>query len=128
MAQKLDKILVVDIEATCWDGPNPAGMENDIIEVGICLLDIHTGEITNNRGIIVKPERSVVSPFCTQLTTITPEMVDEEGISFKEACHPKKRIPVAKPCVGKFWRLRPKAVPKAMYSFRHRIPIWSISH
>lgn len=86
MAQKLDKILVVDIEATCWDGPNPAGMENDIIEVGVCLLDVHTGEITDNRGIIVKPERSVVSPFCTELTTITPEMVDSEGISFKEAC------------------------------------------
>lgn len=86
MAQKLDKILVVDIEATCWDGPHPAGMENDIIEIGVCLLDVQTGEITNNRGIIVKPERSVVSPFCTQLTTITPEMIASEGIPFKEAC------------------------------------------
>ncbi len=32
MAQKLDKILVVDIEATCWNGPIPEGMTNDIIE------------------------------------------------------------------------------------------------
>ena len=24
MAQKLDKILVVDVEATCWDGKLPA--------------------------------------------------------------------------------------------------------
>jgi len=86
MAKKLDKILVVDIEATCWDGPNPAGMENDIIEIGICLLDVNTGEITDNRGIIVMPERSEVSAFCTELTTITPEMVAAEGISFKEAC------------------------------------------
>lgn len=86
MAKKLDKILVVDIEATCWNGPNPPGMENDIIEIGICLLDIHTGDITDNRGIIVKPERSEVSEFCTELTTITPEMVTEQGISFKEAC------------------------------------------
>lgn len=86
MAKKLDKILVVDIEATCWNGPNPPGMKNDIIEIGICLLDIHTGDITDNRGIIVKPERSEVSEFCTELTTITPEMVTEQGISFKEAC------------------------------------------
>ncbi|MEL1243580.1 3'-5' exonuclease [Flavobacterium sp. DGU11] len=91
MAKKLDKILVVDVEATCWDGLNPSGMENDIIEIGICLLDVHTREITDNRGIIVKPERSDVSAFCTELTTITPEMVAEQGISFKEACNILKK-------------------------------------
>lgn len=86
MAQKLDKILVVDIEATCWEGTKPEGMENDIIEIGACLLDIATGEISDVAGIMVKPERSMVSPFCTQLTTITQEQVDREGISFREAC------------------------------------------
>lgn len=85
MARKLDKILVVDIEATCWDSKNPEGMENDIIEIGICMLDVVTGEIEDNRGIIVKPERSTISPFCTELTTITPELVEKEGISFQEA-------------------------------------------
>lgn len=85
MAKLLDKIVVVDIEATCWEGRNPEGMENDIIEIGICLLDVHTGEIEDNRGILVKPERSDISAFCTQLTTITPEMIEENGISFKEA-------------------------------------------
>jgi inhibitor of KinA sporulation pathway (predicted exonuclease) len=85
MAKLLDKIVVVDIEATCWEGKNPEGMENDIIEIGICLLDVHTGEIEDNRGILVKPERSDISAFCTQLTTITPEMIEENGISFKEA-------------------------------------------
>ncbi|MBJ7427386.1 MAG: exonuclease domain-containing protein [Bacteroidia bacterium] len=86
MAKKLDKILIVDIEATCWEGALPEGMANDIIEIGICLLDVNTGEITDNRGILVKPERSVVSTFCTQLTTITQEMLNNEGISFKDAC------------------------------------------
>ena len=91
MAKKLDKILIIDIEATCWDGPNPEGMENDIIEIGIALLDIQTGEISDNRGIIVLPERSTVSAFCTELTTITPEMVAAEGIPFKEACNILKK-------------------------------------
>jgi inhibitor of KinA sporulation pathway (predicted exonuclease) len=85
MAKKLDKILVVDIEATCWEGNPPAGQVNEIIEVGICLLDINTYEITDNRGIIVKPENSGVSSFCTGLTTITQKMVDT-GITLKEAC------------------------------------------
>lgn len=86
MAKNLDKILVVDIEATCWEGAAPEGMQSDIIEVGVCLLDVASGQIEDNRGILVKPERSVVSAFCTELTTITPQMVEQEGISFKEAC------------------------------------------
>ena len=85
MAKKLDKIIVVDVEATCWSGNPPDGMASDIIEIGICLLDVHTGEITDNRGIMVKPSRSTVSDFCTGLTTITPEMVETEGIAFKDA-------------------------------------------
>lgn len=86
MAKKLDKILIVDIEATCWEGGAPEGEESDIIEIGICLLDVNTGEITENQGILVKPERSTIGSFCTSLTTITPEMVAEQGIGFKEAC------------------------------------------
>jgi len=85
MARKLDQILVVDIESTCWQGKAPDNMVSDIIEIGICLLDVQTGNITENQGIIVKPERSTVSPFCTELTSITPEMVEKQGISFKEA-------------------------------------------
>ena len=86
MAKKLDKIIVIDVEATCWNTAPPAGMTNDIIEFGICLLDVRSGEISDNRGILVIPERSEISDFCTELTTITPEMIRNEGISFKEAC------------------------------------------
>ncbi|ARS39252.1 DNA polymerase III [Sphingobacteriaceae bacterium GW460-11-11-14-LB5] len=86
MPNILDKIIIIDVESTCWEGANPVGMESDIIEIGVCLLDIQTGEITDNRGILIKPERSTISSFCTALTTITPEMVVKDGISFKEAC------------------------------------------
>lgn len=86
MAKKLDKILVIDIEATCWNTGAPEGMTSDIIEFGICLLDVHSGEISDNRGILVIPERSEISEFCTELTTITPDLIREEGITFKEAC------------------------------------------
>ncbi|MCP4216908.1 MAG: exonuclease domain-containing protein [bacterium] len=85
MARDLEKIVVVDVEATCWEGTLPENQKNEIIEIGICLLDVHTGEITDNRGIIVKPTTSEVSEFCTKLTTLTAEEV-AKGISFKEAC------------------------------------------
>jgi inhibitor of KinA sporulation pathway (predicted exonuclease) len=82
----LDKIVVVDLEATCWRGYPPKGQTNQIIEIGVCLLDIKTHEITDSLGILVKPTRSKVSEFCTELTTITQEMLDEEGIPLKDAC------------------------------------------
>lgn len=85
MARKLDQILVIDIEATCWEGELPNGQENEIIEVGICTLDLATLERRERASYLVRPERSKVSEFCTRLTTLTQEQVDG-GISFREVC------------------------------------------
>ncbi len=81
-----EKILVVDLEATCWEQDSKyQRTHSEIIEIGICELDIHTGEMSNNQGILVIPEHSNISRFCTELTSITPEMVQKEGVSFEEA-------------------------------------------
>src|SRR5690606_24646372 len=66
----------------------PDGQTNEIIEIGVCLVDPHSAPIaiTDKRSILVKPTESVISPFCTQLTTLTQEMVDEGGIDFEDAC------------------------------------------
>ncbi len=86
MAKRLlDQILVVDVEATCWDTGVPPGQANDIIEIGVTLLDVATCERTDKVGLIVRPERSSVSAFCTELTTLTQVDVDA-GISFADAC------------------------------------------
>lgn len=79
------KIIVVDIEATCWRKNPPPGEQNEIIEVGVCLLDTETLTPSHKKSILVKPTRSKVSDFCTKLTTLTQEQVDT-GISFAEAC------------------------------------------
>lgn len=86
MAKRLDVVLVVDIESTCWDGGfPPKGQANDIIEVGLCPLDLATGRRLDKVSILVRPERSTVGPFCTGLTTLTQEQV-EGGVAFKDAC------------------------------------------
>lgn len=85
MAKKLDQVLVIDVESTCWNGPPPPGQENEIIEIGVCLLDVGSRERVTRESILVKPQRSTVSPFCTELTTLTQAQVDA-GISFKAAC------------------------------------------
>ncbi|HEY9294875.1 MAG TPA: 3'-5' exonuclease [Phormidium sp.] len=85
MAKKLDQIIVIDVEATCWEGTAPPGEENEIIEIGICPVDIASGCRLEKESILVKPARSCVSEFCTQLTTLTQAQV-EQGVPFAEAC------------------------------------------
>jgi inhibitor of KinA sporulation pathway (predicted exonuclease) len=85
MADKLDRILVIDVESTCWEENPPAGQESEIIEIGLCVLDVATGQRLENPSILVRPERSTVSGYCTALTTLTQEEVNG-GISLAEAC------------------------------------------
>ena len=85
MARKLDQIVIVDLEATCWEGDPPPGQEQEIIEIGVCLLDIAALERINRASILVRPDRSTVSEFCTQLTTLTQGLLDREGIPFADA-------------------------------------------
>ena len=85
MAKKLDQILVIDLEATCWLDNPPEGQESDIIEIGLCTLEVATGRRLDKASIVVRPERSTVSEYCTILTTLTQDEV-EQGISLREAC------------------------------------------
>jgi inhibitor of KinA sporulation pathway (predicted exonuclease) len=85
---KLDKIVVVDLEATCWEprDSRPEGMRSDIIEIGACFLDLQTGKVSQKTSYMVKPASSTISEFCTELTTITQEQVNK-GIPFENACN-----------------------------------------
>jgi len=85
MARRLDQIIVIDVESTCWDGPPPVGQESEIIEIGVCGLDLGTLERVEREDIFVRPERSVVSAFCTDLTGLTQEQV-ASGVPFSQAC------------------------------------------
>jgi len=78
-----DKIIVIDLEASC-DDPRPS-WSSEVIEIGVCLLDRTSLEITDKRSILVKPENTPITPFCTSLTTITKEMLDSGGVSLQEA-------------------------------------------
>ncbi len=79
-----DRIVVIDIETTCWE-KRQRDQLMEVIEIGICLLEIGSGEISDRQSILVKPAYSEVSEFCTKLTTLTQEVV-ETGIEFREAC------------------------------------------
>lgn len=76
---------VVDVEATCWNDQPPAGMVSEIIEVGVTVVDLREGCRVAKHSILVRPQRSTVSEFCTKLTSLTQDQVDR-GITFAEAC------------------------------------------
>ncbi|MBB3204771.1 inhibitor of KinA sporulation pathway (predicted exonuclease) [Rhodopirellula rubra] len=79
MARKLDQILVIDVESTCWDGPPPAGETSEIIEIGLCPLDVASLSRSSKHSILVAPKLSSISGFCTELTTLTPDMFAGAG-------------------------------------------------
>lgn len=82
----MSRVLVVDVEATCWKKRQPPpGEQREIIEIGICVFDMDKLEPGQPRSMLVKPQRSKVSPFCTRLTSITPEMA-AQGLLFNDAC------------------------------------------
>ena len=77
-------ITIVDVESTCWKDAKDQGKEiSEIIELGVA--NIVNGKIKKEEPIFIKPQHSEVSPFCTQLTTITPELIEKKGLSPKEA-------------------------------------------
>ncbi|MEU7006429.1 3'-5' exonuclease [Streptomyces sp. NPDC046332] len=80
-------VNVVDVEATCWerDGERPPGAVSEIIEIGLTVVDLDAGERTARHGILVRPARSTVSEFCTELTGLTQAEVDT-GLDFAAAC------------------------------------------
>jgi inhibitor of KinA sporulation pathway (predicted exonuclease) len=84
MAKRLDQILVIDLEATCWEGAPPPGQTREIIEIGICPIDVERLERLEKRSILVKPEKSEISAFCTELTTLTQEMFSD-AVTFGDA-------------------------------------------
>lgn len=90
MAKQLDQVLVVDLEATCWEGSPPPGARNETIEVGLCVLDLGSLERVEQRSFLVRPQVSQVSAFCTQLTTLRPEDV-AEAPPLSEVCQILRR-------------------------------------
>lgn len=87
MAEKLTSVLVIDLEATCWEKNDQAHKESEIIEIGLTVVSPYEPAcILENKSILVKPTTTEINDFCTQLTSITPEMVEKDGISFFEAC------------------------------------------
>ena len=99
----LDRIIVVDLDTTCEDETGEE-LPREVIEVGVCFLDLRSGEITERQSFLVRPAFSKVSDFCTKLTTLTQKQVGS-GIPFAEACALlKEQYKTKRLGLGQLWR------------------------
>lgn len=79
-----DYIVVIDLECLCWEDENLNRSFPEIIEIGACKLNTETLQPSDKTSYLIKNKYGSVSKFCTNLTTITQEQLDKDGISFPE--------------------------------------------
>lgn len=69
------RFIIYDLEATCWRGRPPGGV-NEIIEVGAVHIS-PLGEVVDKFSRFVRPHvNPKLSSFCKKLTSISQENVD----------------------------------------------------
>lgn len=74
-ASDYDCYVVLDFEATCWEGRHA---DQEIIEFPLVLVDAKTLTQVDEFRTYVRPEQNpTLSQFCTKLTGITQEQVSE---------------------------------------------------
>jgi inhibitor of KinA sporulation pathway (predicted exonuclease) len=82
----LRRIPVIDLEATCYPHNEfPEGEKQQIIAVGVAFLvrDRDAGDYSAERGGVIYVNPQVpVSPFCVELTGLTDEKLQAEGLTF----------------------------------------------
>jgi len=72
----MEQILIVDLEATCWDDRPQSVEVMEIIEIGCAIVRLD-GQLVAGFGQLVKPtDNPQLSQFCQELTTIKQPMVD----------------------------------------------------
>lgn len=69
MLKKLKEVVIFDLEATCDDKNFVFGFDNETFEIG--AVKIMDNTIVSEFSTFIKPRDTLITPFCTELTTIT---------------------------------------------------------
>lgn len=80
------KALVIDIEATCWEGKGSKNKISEIIEVGVTEIELTSEGWTLGKTYSLPVQNILddISPFCTQLTGWTQKEIDHVGQPYPE--------------------------------------------
>lgn len=87
---RLDRMLVVDLEMTCWEeGVPPPGQRAEIVEIGVAEVLLRDGppRLGRSASLLVRPPRGAeVTPYLAELTGITAAALRSRGRPLVEAC------------------------------------------
>lgn len=79
---KYDEVVIFDLEATCEDKSVDFYFDKETIEIGSVKVKNH--EIIGEVHTFIRPKDTVITAFCTELTTITDRDV-AQAPAFREA-------------------------------------------
>ncbi len=79
-----EKALFLDLELTCWEDMPPTGQKKEIIQIGIVEVNNKNLNISREFNFYIRPENSIISSYCTNLTGITPEIISSSGRRFTD--------------------------------------------
>jgi inhibitor of KinA sporulation pathway (predicted exonuclease) len=83
-----DFFLVIDLEATCWQGEEAEKYrgQNEIIEIGLSIIS-PAGDVCWEGGWFVRPVFNLLlSSFCQELTSIRQDDVDKATVLPEVLC------------------------------------------
>ena len=76
--KRTDKVLIIDLECTCWEKYTEDLPQREIIEIGVCeILNGDHFEIGRKKQYFVRPVNGQISEYCYKLTGISQEMVNK---------------------------------------------------
>ncbi len=102
-AEREDFFLVIDLEATCDEGKLLPSKQMEIIEVGAVLVEGDTLAPLEEFQSFVRPVRHpILRPFCTRLTSITQEQVDQAP-TFPEVMEQLRQFLDGRPVLFSSW-------------------------
>lgn len=87
----LTRFILLDLEATCWEDKDYQLENSELLEIGLVEVDVLEKKIIKKKGYLIKPEKTNISSYCTQLTGITQEMINQDGMNLARALKLIKR-------------------------------------
>jgi inhibitor of KinA sporulation pathway (predicted exonuclease) len=84
---RTDRLLVVDLELTCWEGAPPSGEAPEVIEIGVVEIDAPDLRVSRAKRYLVRPCRSRVSEFCAAFTGLDAGLLQREGRPYAEVAN-----------------------------------------
>ncbi|MBD3402706.1 exonuclease [candidate division GN15 bacterium] len=72
-----ERLVIIDLEATCWEPGRHKPSEMETIEIGAVLVDHATGNKLDEFNTFIRPVRyPILSDFCKKLTSISQGQID----------------------------------------------------